>query len=899
MAANLKSDTKADVNRVFFDADAMPIQGLESYIHPLGVKEGWFTGLAGLRLDRWAARVKDGDVKLTSAAILGSSTFRGAGTFRTGLVSASNPKLFAAFHLSNFGRIFMSTDGIDFTTATAGVSGEYTASSGQFGDTRFTTATTGDPWFYIQGASARFIADPAYDVLGDTICVIQHNGNAPRVYSALYDVLGVHDEIAVPQPTSTMTVVPTFPVYLKVNTTAEMTHSTPTGTTIVTSESGTTPNAYAVVTATNPTLNDVGRITFTTAMSLGSAAGVLTSRQIVVLMDSATVNILDKYAWRIGDGTNRVTFFDPTSSTKNQPPTITPADGGGKLFWVGFSLDTIDGWDVASAGLSAVTEIDFLWAQPSEAAATYVMNIYAICGSGLNPGGRKHKISYKRAKLACESKAFRFDHYKPELISNLGGATYISGKIPAGLRIPSIDSRLYLSYKVPFQNTTQAELDKGTNYLIVYAKDVVYDPDQDRWYYERDYTYVEAITLGTFLGTWSFSSGTALSTVIYTDDGLNTAGTKTNPKKYAFKAPDSDTKPIPNGKSMAYANGRLWVAARPTTLGFSTLWISDDGHPGRFRENAKVLANGQFDPLTGTTHQFEDEDIMAIKATASRYQGVSNTFIFTDKSIWFIGRDVNRKERVATTGTLSPMSAIEHEGAFYFLSSDRRWLKLVPGQQLEDIGKSIQDKLSSIPGGSDVSTSRLYRVSSGAEGKYVKLAYGTTGSTNPYVAVYNILTGRIESVDQPTTPFTVEQFIPWVKSGIKGLYAFSSDLEFYQYEQPSSAANVTVSLATPEFQLLPGRRLAVKRPWIRSDDMASVTMTASVAYFKGTGTARTCTVSLDVSTDRNSKYFGVWSSTGDVMGTSAKLTFTATCPGGKYLYGLGAELADRGPGTGS
>lgn len=881
MATREKAGTRAEERRTFYDADELPILGIKSYPHQASLKQGWWNQLSGVRLNRWAAYVKDGDVKLTSGAIHASGTFRGAGSLRSGLVSASNPTLFAAYHQTTTGYIYTSTNGTSFT--------EKSAASGEFGATRFTTATSADPWFYMQGATDRFIPDPNYGVLGQTFLCIQHNGNSPRIYSPLYDVLGVCDEISTPQGSSLLTSIPTFPAYLLVNTTAEMAHST-SGGSIVTAEVGTTPNAYATVTATNPTQGHYGRITFTTAMSLGTAAGVLTSRQIVMLMQSPTVNILDKYAIKIGDGTAQITVYDPTDSVKNQAPTITPADASGKLFWVGFSLDTIDGWDVASAGLSAVTQVDFYWAAASEAAATYTLRVFAICGSGKAPGGRRHLLTYMRKKIACESKGLRVENIKPELISNLGGATSVSGYIPGGMRIPNLDDRIYVNYELYFQNTSTAEMQKGTDSVVIYAKDKIYDPDQNRWYYERNYTYVTSYIVASYVGSWSFTGGSAL--------GVQTTTDSTLLKNLSFKAPDSATLPIPSGKAMVSANNRLYVASRPTTMGFSTLYVSDQFHPGRFRVNAKVYPNGQFDPTSGTTHQLDDEDIMAMVAMSGQFQGTSNVYVLTDKTIWMVGRDVNRIERVASVGTLSPMSVVEYEGTIYFLSSDRRWLAFTPGQSLRDIGNDVQDKLNSIPGGSDVSTSRLYRVSAGAADQRIRLAYGVTGSTNPRVLVYDILGDRIESDDRPTDPFTVEQFIDWVASGIKGLYAFSSDLEFYQYEQPSSSASSAVTLTTGEFRIAKGRRLSVKRAYIRGEDQASVTATASVNYYKGSATARTATKSLDVSDDRLYKYFDTWSTTGDRMGTSARLSFTATMVGGKFLFELGAELGDLGPGIG-
>lgn len=878
------AQTKADEIRASYDADDLPIRGMKSYLHPLGVPSGFFSDLAGVRLDRWAVRVKDGDVKQTSAAILAASTFRGAGTLRAGMVSSANPKLFAGFHLSNFGRVFLSTDGIDFTTVSAGVSGEITASSGQFGDTRFTTSTSHDPWFYFQQVTDRFLPDPNYGLLGHTYLVVQHHGNKPRVYSPLYEHYGIVDEISTPQDTSLLKSIPTFPAYATITTAGISSHSQVTGTSMTNTTQGTAPDQYIRVRGSNPVNGDKSRTTFNASFSIGSAAGVLSSRQIVMLIKSNTPDILNKVAFSVGDGTAQNEFYDPTDATKSAY-TLVPADATGKYFWAAFPLEPIDGWDIASAGLSAITQFDTEWVA-ANFTGTVDLEIYAICGSGKDPGGRRHLLTYMRQSLGCESKGLRIDTVQPELVKNVGGADL------DGMRIPNVDGRVYVNYKLYYQNTSTTERDKGTNLLVIYAKDKVFDPDRNRWLYERNYSFVSSVTLATFLGTWSFSSGSALGILTTTDS--------TNLKKLSYKAPDPDTLPIPQGKAMCSANARLYVGARPTTLGYSTLWISDANNPGRFRQNAKVLANGQFDPTAGTTHQLEDEDIMTLVPSAGRYQGTANVYCFTDKAVWMIGRDVNRIERIATIGTLSPKSCIEIDGALFFLSSDRRWIMLIPGEAPIDIGFDIQDKLNSIPGASDAGTSRLYRVTSGQQGKRVYLAYGTSGSTNTSVAVYNLDIQAIESVDAPTNPFTVEQFLPWVNAGVKGLYAFSSDREFYQYEQPSSTANAAVTMTTPEFYgPIKRNRFAVQRTYISCEDMASVTATASVSYYKGSGTARTATLSLDVTDDRLRKWFGTWSSTGDRMGTSAKLSYTATMPGGKYIFSFGAELSDRGQGTGS
>lgn len=876
--------TQADVIRFLLHPTKAPLLGLNSYT--IYAKDGFWSALAGVRLEKSIVRVKDGDVKMTSAAILAASTFRGAGTFRKGTVSGGNPKIFAAFHLSDFGRVFMSTDGIDFTTVSAGVSGEYTASSGQFGDTRFTTAATNDPWFYMQAVTHRFIPDQDYGVLGDRCFIIQHHGNAPRVYSSLYDVFGIHDEISTPQSSNKFNVIPTFPAFLLVNTTAETTFGGAGS--VLGTDQGTTPNNYIRIRATNPVLNDIEGIQFTTPMSLGTAAGVLTSRQIVMLVESPTPNIFDKYAILIDDGGagSAQTIYDPTSSTKNQPPTVTPADAGGKLYWVGFSLDTIDGTTVGAGGinLSVVNRVEFRWAVAGENPAIYDLFIYAICGSGKAPGGRRHCATYFRRKMMCESRALFFDTVTPELVKNLGGPDVISGRIAGGMRIPSIDYRLFNSYKIFYQNPTQAELNKGTDMLVLYGQDV-----GEKWY-----SWITSDTIGTFLGTWSFSSGSAL--------GIRTVTDSTYDKKYAYRAPTTDTKPIPNGKAMCYANGRLFVAARPqASLGYSTVYVSDEGYPGRMREASKTI-NGptDFDPTSGTTHQLEDEDVMQMVATPGQFQGTSVVSIFTDKAVWQVGRDVNRTERVATIGTLSPMSVVEYEGKIFFMDSNRR-VQLVENGEINDITTGvIQGDLEAIPGGSDASISRLYRVSGACWKNRYYLAYGVTGTTNAKVAVYDILRRVWVAVDLPAgadlTSFTVEQLITWEKSGLLGLYAFSSDREFYQYEQPASTANAAITMTTPEFHWDDGdsmwEKIELKRFGIVADDRAS-SLTISRYYYPGAATPSTSTISLNGSLDR------IWDVDGmqtvnDALGRTTKLSVAGSVAGGTNIYEMIVEERKEG-----
>lgn len=848
-----------------------PAKGLFSFPNAQTLDEGEFSAMAGLRLDRRVVRVKDGDVKLTSAAILASATFRGAGTFRNGMVSSANPTIFAGFHLSNFGRVFTSTTGTAFAT-------ELSASSGEFADTRFTTSTSHDPWFYYQAVTNRFIPDSSYGVLGDTCFLVAHHGNAPRLYSSLYNVYGIHDEISTPQVGTTLTPIATFPAYLLVNTTAETTHSQVTGTTLTFTDRGTTPNNYIRLQAVNPVLNDRARIDFGTAMSLGTAGGALTSRQLVMLLASPTVNILDKYTIYVGNSGGTVAIYDPTSSTKNQAPTITPADASGKLFWVGFSLETIDG--TTTPALNSIDYIDFLWAQASET-ATYNLYIFAICGSGKDPGGAFHALTYGRRKMMCESRPFFYPAAKPALISSLGGATAISTYIPPGMRIPCLDSRILVNYTVPYQNVTQAELNKGTDMAILYRMD-----PGEKWY-----SWVTTDTIGTFLGTWSFSSGSAL--------GIRTITDNYPDKNIAFRAPTPDTYPIPACKAMCFANNRLYAATRPSSsLGYSTLNISDENFPGRMRDAARTLTGPtDFDPTSGTTHQFEDEDIMQIVSTPGQYQGVSMVYVFTNKSIWAIGRDVNRAERMASIGTMSPMSVVEHEGRIFFLDADRRLQMIVDGQ-IRDISTGVvQDILESIPGGSDAGVSRLYRVSGACWKNYYRLSYGTSGSTNTKVLVYDILRDMFVSNETMTlSGFTVEQFITWESAGIVGLYAFSSDREFYQYEQPASTANADITLTTGEHRYEEWQSFFLNRIGFVTDDVAA-SVTTSRSFYPGTATPTTATCSLNVATDRAWKYDAAQSTTGDKVGRTAKVSITGTLPGGTNLYEIMAECESVEPGA--
>lgn len=849
-----------------------PPKGLFSYPSAQTLGPGEFSAVSGLRMDKRVLRVKDGDVKLTSAAILASATFRGAGSFRTAMVSSANPKIFAGFHLSNFGRVFTSTTGTAFAT-------EVSADSGEFGDTRFTTSTSHDPWFYMQAVNNRFIPDSSYGVLGDTCFLVSHHANAVRLYSSLYDAYGIHDEISTPQANNTLVPIATLPAYLLVNTTAETTHSQVTGTTLTFTDAGTTPNNYIRLQAVNPVLNDKSRIDFGTAMSLGSAGGVLTSRQLVMLMASPTVNILDKYAWRIGNSGAQVTIFDPTSSTKNQAPSIVPADASGSLFWVGFSLDTIDG--TTSPALNSIDYIEAIWAQASET-ATYNLYIYAICGSGKDPGGAFHVGTYGRRKMMCESRLMEYPAAKPELISNLGGATVISGHIAPGMRIPCLDGRIKVNYKVPYQTVTQAELNKGTDMFILYRMD-----PGERWF-----SWVTTDTIGTFLGTWSFSSASALGINVITDNYPD--------KNPALRAPTPDTLPIPQCKAMCFANNRLYAAVRPSSsLGYSTLYISDENFPGRMREAARTLSGpSDFDPTSGTTHQFGDEDIMQMVSTPGQYEGTSNVYVFTNKSIWAIGRDVFRAERMASVGTLSPMSVVEYEGKIFFLDSNRR-VQMIDNGVIRDITTGqVQDILESIPGASDVGTSRLYRVTGACWKNYYRLGFGTSGSTNTNCLVYDILRDVWAGNETMTlSGFTVEQFITWESAGIVGLYAFSSDREFYQYEQPGSTANASVSLTTGEFHYEDWQSFLLNRIGFVADDVAA-SLTTSRSFYPGTGTPTTATCSLDVATDRAWKYDAAQSSSGDKSGRTAKVTISGTLPGGTNIYEIVAECESLEPGAG-
>lgn len=833
-----------------FEPRRAPVRGMSSFMDACSLDPGWYSLLQNVRTDKGIIRVRDGHAKLTSTAInSGAGTFGGADVLNYRGVWTGNPVILAAVEESSAVEIHASNTGSSF--------GEVTVAAGAYGSTRMSALSSGDGSVYFSALRDR--------LTNDNCAVIQNGVDDPRIYSinATIADTAIHYEITPPSKKMNLISRPGLGAFWNVFSAAAGAPSTPTGTSVTITETAlATGDNSLVLAATNPVNGDQAQYTFTSSINLNS------SRQLVMVMNGTAANMAIWQNLKVeldsGAGSWK-TIYDPTTP-KDAFRVVEALDASNNNV-MAFSLDAHNG----ATGMTAIDRIRFTWVGDTVTTLTQSVSIYMIAASGNVPGNALHAYVYSNSTSKAESVPQFVTDVVPFPIERYGGARNLNlnvGNVPG----------IFYNYSVNIMNTSTAERDKGTDKIYLYRQDDG----------EDDYYYVSTTTLATYSSGWSFSSGSALSTLAITDSTLV--------KNTELKIPDPEHIPIPKGKAMLLANGRLWIAGGGTLS--NKLYISEHRYHNRFRETPRLLDDGSIDAPSATMYPFDGESIQAMISSSVGYGGASFVYIFTDKSVYMIGPDIHRIEKLASSGTTSPRSVAEYNGTVAFLDSQRRVLELRNGVITDISDRLVEDILLAIPSAS-ATTSRILK----PQGKFWKgnyyLSYTPSGgATNTRYLFWD--TQERKWYDNLNAEGTMESLLIWNSAGVEMLVHIGSNLHLYQTEKAGqtadNATNPTIVLTTGEIKLEDWAQFAFGRVGVICTDVSGGTITVSRSYKPGSGTASTSSINIDVSTDLAWKYDGAIT-LNDARGNRGALSLSATLPGGTAIYEIVAELHPRRTGV--
>lgn len=823
-------------------------------MHAAALERGWWALASNIRSDKGVLYVRDGYLKRTSTAInSGTGTFGGAG--HIGVSFFADEWNVAAVEVSSATRLY---------AAAAFTFGEMTNTAAPWGDSRMSALSSGDGRVYFA------------PVNGNRYVVAQNGVDTPRILNpaasegSTYQA-AIHSTITPPQSSGKDSTRTTFPKFFTVKNEGTTTHSTPTGTTLVNADTGTNPSNTITVTATNPTQGNQSRTVFSASIDLTEC------RQLVIIGNSSLANyagIWSNVKVSIGDAGGLVVVYDPTSAA-NGAIAEASLSSDGTSWMVGFSLDA----HIASSSnpnIAAIDRIQFEWVGATLSASTYAITMYVIAGSGEVNGNALHCITYSNQWSLGESIPLFYPTVKPESIANLGGSSTVD--LDCGN-----NSSFYYNYVLPWIHTTTTTRDEGTNTLNIYRR----DEDED------DYWFVTSVTIATYSGGWSFSNHGTTSA-----RGLNSTTDSTYAKQQS-KAPDPEHIPLPKGKAMVTANGRLFIAAATATGAFSKLYISEHKHLTRFREVPRII-DGLLDPVSATAHFLEGEDIQGFATVSVGYGGASYVYVFTNKSIYMIGADVNRIQKIASVGTLSPRSIAEYRGSVYFLDADRKVRVLETGVVKDISDRLVEDILKAIPS-STWAASRVHKVSGRFWNGCYRLYYSPNGATtNTRCLVWDVEEEKWYD-DAMTGSITGEEAIEWTEAGKHILLLYGNNLHVYEVEKSGQTTddgtNPTLTLTTNEISLEDWREFAVGQVGIICDDVSSGSVAVALSFRPGTGSNSTSTISVDVTPSQAWRYNSAWTLGNDLRGTWAKLSFSLQAPSGTSIYEMMCELHPRGRGA--
>lgn len=825
---------------------------------------GEFALIENFRAGDRSLRVRDGYSAFNGGSVVGSggTTFRGAGVAQI-LALSNNPLIVVGVQHSTKVKFYATN------TGTFGAA--FTAASGKYGDTEFTSSVT-DLMFVspIKGGD--------YTDSNTTVC-LQSGFDYPRMYNPIDGTTAVHAPITPPAGTSTLRTIPTWPQNFEVAGASMPTYTNSTAAQFAGASNGTTPaNNVRLTTGTGANAVNNGDTVRLTAFATASRS-LASCRQLIFICESDDLDFWQNIKIEIAEtGPTYATVYDGSSNSYASPVYV-PLDGVSNRYAIGFSLDHI-----VTTSRDAVIEIRFTWAGATRGSgiAASTVDIYAICGSGTVPGGSLHSIAYWNSASRAESPGIVIGQVEPNRIKNLGGTALSDAP---ETQIPN-SPLLYYDYGVQYLNTSTAT---EVNYVRFYRKD----------YGETKYYYIGKVEITEYsASSWGFTSATAaLAIRSYTD--TMQAYLKDN----GLDMPDAYTLPLPAGGATLSVNNRTFVAGYKASSSDvrDTLWISDDRHAFRFRKVVK-FEGGVPDAGSGTSLTFPGESIQQLAAASTGIFGVDRVYVFTDKSLYAVdgrtSQNLSRASKIADVGTLSPHSVAQYKGQIYFIDADMRVRRLAGGR-IDDLSRFlVDDVLQGVPAAYRKLVTGFYW-----KDRYY-LAYTPSGATtNTKVLIWDeTLNGGQGGWMRDAVSVGFQQAVVWSQSGVRKMLFCdaTAGVKMYQYETSGQTTDagtaISVAITTGEMHDDRWNSHLIRKIKILADDQAN-TLTW-VRTYKPHGGTGTSTTNLNVSTAQGWLYDTESTASGTPKGAGSQIAMTGTMTGGTRIYSIVAEVEGLSSGAG-
>lgn len=807
--------------------------------------------------------------------------------------------------------------GIDLASAMS----ELSAASGAtqpFGQTRMDAVSGTDMDRPLTVAVVRDFVHEGSDAGKYKDFVVFQNGvDYPRVWDEDFTYLAKHRPINPPSRASSWKALFSWRNAVGLGTGANYSCADSSGTAWSLVETGSDPNKYALLNVlTSGNLNGSASIDAAAAKDWSNCGALILpffidkTSQIEHFLDNFKISVIDNSA-------NALVIYDPSGTDKTsyslvkavdmmQTTTIGPnkivngVNEGGTLikrdveknfYFLSVPLDYGTTTFDASTALKVKFEPIANATLPS---IEYNVRFYLMAGSGKVPGGSTYEISYRCSGSRAESYSQALDSDTP-LLSALGGPADVHVKVP-------FSADLLYSVTINFENTDSTLLSEGVDRLMMYRRQVG----------EAEAVFCSAATLATFsAGSWSFSSGTAGVIRTATDN------TDSDDRYIQLPSPGAEHACMPIGSAMISANARLVIGSIDESDPFPGVYRKVSGSKTGFPFRFTTVGYTPGDPETAFWELVPNESVMAFKSGSASVIGSSSIFVFTDESIWLLNTDAigtrGLLTRIASVGTTSPMSVVEHNGAVYFLDSDMRVRKLTSLGPVPISLGAIDDKLTAIP-----VTRRMNVVGAWHDFRY-HLAYTPSGGTkNTRKLVWseraNGFDGAWESDDAynaiSTTHYPIEFMFSWRPSAysVTGGYGVSSQSRLIgigsntipyrlDYGTLDVNAKIPVVIRFGEFHDGMWSGMMMKRVGIMGQAQAAVTLNTKRTY-KPENVYSTSSMSLASS----SAYRWVWdssttptpsSTTAEMNGNAAQLELSGDMIGESEIYAIAVELEAR------
>ncbi len=894
-----------------YEPRTAPIRGMASAkvasMIPPG--SGVFSLIQNMRWgDTGVLTVKSGTVVMkdtggTPIQIMSGATVRG---YATVTMNGQLQHCFTSFKYADSGgnktSVFWTTNHSTYT--------DITPSTGKHGDTRLGCDTSGNDYeTSFQAVTDRYT--------GRDCLIIQNGFDNPRVWDISSQRTAIHRTITPPTRSNNWGATLEWRSYFVVNSHLNITYSSaPSNFSLADSDGVNVGNnairlhqatgapsgiAYADISAA---INNNG--------SLATQLDATDCRQLILVIrpvsgEIAVSHFLQNFQIWIRANGNDHLLVDPSQTFKDA--VVVPADLSTRTYVIACSLD-----DVPDADLPHVTRVQLEAISGAVApAAAYDLDILCIAASGQIPGNVSYAISYYNSDARSES-------YEQVLATKTRQIETMGSKNLAHLAIPDSEL-LYYQAQVRFQNSTAAEMQRGTDYVRVYRKQLSTNIENS----EQDYTHVFQVDFARYndpnpTGGWQFTQGTQALYLRSSHDNV-APGDRT----LWLTSPGSFQQPIPISRCMAFTGNRLLCGARSDSQdAFPRVCASGASMPFRF-------SSLPFDPdnlAAPFEQEITGENLQAFATFSTSSLGMNAVLVFTSQSVWTLNLMAvgtpNLLSRELSVGTSSPFSISERHGRIYFVDTDRQvrlladdnyvmqdptGLMPATGEMPAPLSRGIVDDiLKSIPTSRTRSIKGIWYAD-----RYYLFYTPNGGTTNTQCLVFSEHANAWESNDLfPTgselpSPMSIEGAIAWRPAtatyaifGEPRLHVLSADGYIYRLEVPGVAfqpgaawanADIPIALNTGELHEAMWSGLHVKGLGLLADDQNARSLTGTVSY-KPTGGSSSFTLSLDTPTNPY-QWTIQRTQSAAANGIAAAVSFAGNVKGETKFYALKMEVEPR------